>query len=66
MSRPQSPHSATVREKILAGKSTKMVAYEIKMTAAAVSKMLSNMADIRKQYVTDIEYAQLLKSRKTT
>lgn len=66
MSRPQSPWVPVVRAKILAGEEPKVIAYDIGMTSSAVAKMISNMGDIRKQYVTTEEYINVLKSRKTT
>lgn len=65
MSRPQSPWVPVVRAKILAGEDPKVIAYDIGMTSSAVAKMISNMGDIRKQYVTTEEYINVLKSRKT-
>ena len=65
MSRPQSPWVPVVRAKILAGEEPKVIAYDIGMTSSAVAKMISNMGDIRKQYVTTEEYINVLKSRKT-
>ena len=65
MSRPQSPWVPVVRAKILAGEDPKVIAYDIGMTSTAVAKMISNMGDIRKQYVTTEEYINVLKSRKT-
>lgn len=50
--------------RVLAGFSTKEIAYEANISAAAVSKIISNTPHIRKQYVTNSEYANLLKSRK--
>ena len=66
MSRPQSPWVPVVRAKILAGEEPKVIAYDIGMTSSAVAKMISNMGDVRKQYVTTEEYINVLKSRKTT
>lgn len=65
MSRPQSPWVPVVRAKILAGEEPKVIAYDIGLTSGAVSKLISNMGDIRKQYVTTEEYINVLKSRKT-
>ena len=65
MSRPQSPWVPVVRAKILAGEEPKLIAYDIGLTSGAVSKLISNMGDIRKQYVTTEEYINVLKSRKT-
>ena len=66
MSRPQSAFVPLVRARVLAGDLPKMIAYEIGMTPSAISKMISNMPDLRKQYITDIEYAQIIKQRKAT
>jgi len=64
MSRPQSPLVPLVLSRILAGLSPKEVAFEVSMTPSAVSKIIGNTPDIRKQYVTLSEYAQLLNQRK--
>ena len=66
MSRPQSPWVPVVRAKILAGEEPKVIAYDIGMTSSAVAKMISNMGDVRKQYVTTAEYLQILSQRKNS
>lgn len=66
MSRPQSPWVPVVRAKILAGEDPKTIAYDIGMTSSAVAKMISNMGDVRKQYVTTSEYLQILSQRKNS
>jgi hypothetical protein len=64
MSRPQSPLVPLVLSRILAGLSPKEVAFEVSMTPGAISKMIGNTPDIRKQYVTHAEFRQLLSQRK--
>ena len=64
MSRPQSPLVPLVLSRILAGLSPKEVAFEVSMTPSAISKMIGNTRHIRKQYVTDLEFRQLLSQRK--
>ena len=63
MSRPTSPMAPLVIQRVLEGVSTKEIAYEVGMTAGAVSKIISN-TKMRKEYVTVSEYAQILKQRK--
>ena len=63
MSRPQSPWVPVVRAKILAGEDPKVIAYDIGMTSSAVAKMISNMGDVRTQYVSTAEYIQILSQR---
>ena len=63
MSRPTSPHAPLVVQRVLEGVSTKEIAYEVGMTAGAVSKIISN-TKMRKEYVTVSEYAEVLKKRK--
>ena len=65
MSRPTSPHAALVVQRVLEGVSTKEIAFEVGMTAGAVSKIIGN-TKMRKEYVTVSEYAQILKQRKAT
>ena len=65
MSRPTSPMAPLVIQRVLEGVSTKEIAYEVGMTAGAVSKIISN-TKMRKEYVTVSEYAQILKKRKAT
>ena len=50
---------------ILAGFSTKEIAYNLGRTQGGVSKILWN-AGIRKQYITDNEHRQILNQRKQT
>ena len=52
--------------RVLAGFSTKEIAYEANISAAAVSKIISNTPHIRKQYVTHAEFRQLLNQCKAT
>ena len=65
MSRPTSPHAPLVVQRVLEGVSTKQIAFEVGMTAGAVSKIIRN-TKMRKEYVTVSEYAQILKQRKAT
>jgi hypothetical protein len=44
---------------------TKEIAYELGRTVGGVSKIASN-AGVKKQYVTDTEFRQLLNQRKAT
>ena len=50
---------------LLLGLTTKEIAYELGRTVGGVSKIASN-AGVKKQYVTDTEYRQLLNQRKQT
>ena len=54
-----------VIQRVLEGVSTKEIAFEVGMTAGAVSKIISN-TEMRKEYVTVSEYAEVLKKRKAT
>jgi len=63
VSRPTSPHVPLVIRRVLEGVSTKEIAFEVGMTPGAVSKIISN-TQMRKEYVTVSEYAQILKQRK--
>ena len=65
MSRPTSPNVPLVIRRVLEGDSTKEIAFEVGMTAGAVSKIIAN-TKMRKEYVTVLEYAQILKQRKAT
>ena len=64
MSRPTSPNVPLVIRRVLEGASAKEIAFEVGMTAGAVSKIISS-TKMRKEYVTVSEYAQILKQRKT-
>ena len=63
MSRPTSPMAPLVVQRVLEGVSTKEIAFETGMTSGAVSKIIGN-TNMRKEYVTVSEYAQILKQRK--
>ena len=63
MSRPRSPERDLIVRNLLAGLSTKEIDYELGRTVGGVSKIASN-AGVKKQYVTDTEYRQLLNQRK--
>ena len=65
MSRPRSPERDLIVRNLLAGLSTKEIAYELGRTVGGVSKIASN-AGVKKQYVTDTEFRQLLNQRKAT
>ena len=65
MSRPASPHVPLVIQRVLEGASAKEIAFEVGMSAGAVSKIISN-TKMRKEYVTVSEYAEVLKKRKAT
>jgi len=62
MSRPASSMLPLVIRRVLEGRSTKEIAFETGMTPSAVQKIISNT--MRKQYVTDAEFRQLLNQRK--
>jgi len=64
MSRPASSMLPLVIRRVLEGRSTKEIAFETGMTPSAVQKIISNT--MRKQYVTDAEFRQLLNQRKST
>jgi len=66
MSRPASPLVPLVIRRVLEGFSTKEIAHEAQLTAGAVSKIIGNTPNIRKQYVTNAEFRQLLNQRKAT
>ena len=65
MSRPRSPERDWIVRNLLAGLTTKEVAYNLGRTVGGVSKIAWN-AGVKKQYVTDQEYRQLLNQRKQT
>jgi predicted transcriptional regulator len=66
MSRPASPLVPLVIRRVLEGFSPKEIAHELQLTAGAVSKIIGNTPDIRKQYVTHAEFRHLLNQRKST
>jgi len=66
MSRPASPLVPLVICRVLEGFSPKEIAHELRLTPSAVSKIIGNTPDIRKQYVTHAEFCQLLNQRKAT
>ena len=63
MSRPASSMLPLVILRVLEGRSIKEIAFETGMTPSAVSKIISN-TQMRKEYVTISEYAQILNQRK--
>ena len=63
MSRPASPLVPLVIRRVLEGFSPKEIAHELQLTPSAVSKIISN-TQMRKEYVTDAEFRQLLNQRK--
>ena len=65
MSRPRSPERDLIVRNLLLGLTTKEIAYELGRTVGGVSKIASN-AGVKKQYVTEIEFRQLLNQRKAT
>jgi DNA-binding NarL/FixJ family response regulator len=65
MSRPASPERELIVRNLLLGLSTKEIAYELGRTVGGVSKIASN-AGVKKQYVTETEFRQLLNQRKAT
>ena len=64
MSRPSSPMLPLVIRRVLEGRSIKEIAFETGMTPSAVQKIISNT--MRKEYVTEAEFRQLLSQRKST
>jgi DNA-binding NarL/FixJ family response regulator len=64
MSRPSSPMLPLVIRRVLEGRSIKEIAFETGMTPSAVQKIISNT--MRKEYVTEAEFRQLLNQRKST
>ena len=65
MSRPRSPERDLIVRNLLLGLTTKEIAYELGRTVGGVSKIASN-AGVKKQYVTETEFRQLLNQRKQT
>jgi hypothetical protein len=65
MSRPRSPERDWIVRNLLAGLTTKEVAFNLGRTVGGISKIAWN-AGVKKQYVTDAEYRQLLNQRKQT
>ena len=65
MSRPPSPEREQIVRRLLLGFTTKEIAYDLKRTTGGVSKIAWN-AGVRKRYVTDTEFSQLLNQRKGT
>jgi DNA-binding NarL/FixJ family response regulator len=53
-----------VIRRVLEGRSIKEIAFETGMTPSAVQKIISNT--MRKEYVTEAEFRQLLNQRKST
>ena len=65
MSRPRTSEREQIVRNLLLGWSTKEIAYALGMTSGGISKIAWN-AGIKKQYVTDLEFRQLLNQRKGT
>ena len=65
MSRPRSPERDLIVRNLLAGLSTKEIAYNLQRTVGGISKIAWN-AGVKKQYVTETEFRQLLNQRKAT
>ena len=65
MSRPRSPDRDLIVRNLLAGLTTKEIAFDLQRTVGGISKIAWN-AGVRKQYVTETEFRQLLNQRKQT
>ena len=65
MSRPRSPNRDLIVRNLLAGLTTKEIAFDLQRTVGGISKIAWN-AGVRKQYVTETEFRQLLNQRKAT
>ena len=65
MSRPRSPDRDLIVRNLLAGLTTKEIAFDLQRTVGGISKIAWN-AGVRKQYVTETEFRQLLNQRKAT
>ena len=65
MSRPASPEREQIVRRLLLGFSTKEIAYDLQRTVGGISKIAWN-AGVKKQYVTETEFRQLLNQRKAT
>ena len=64
MSRSSSPERDFIVRNLLAGLSTKEIAYNLNRTVSNISKIAWN-AGVRKQYVTHTEFRNLLNQRKS-
>ena len=65
MSRPRSPDRDLIVRNLLLGLTTKEIAFDLQRTVGGISKIAWN-AGVRKQYVTETEFRQLLNQRKAT
>ena len=65
MSRPRTVETEQILRDILAGLTPKEIGYNLGRAACTVSKTLANHG-MRKRYVTDTEFSQLLNQRKQT
>jgi DNA-binding NarL/FixJ family response regulator len=65
VSRPASPERELIVRNLLLGLTTKEIAYDLKRTVGGISKIAWN-AGVKKQYVTETEFRQLLNQRKAT
>ncbi len=65
MSRPRTVETEQILRDILAGLTPKEIGYSLGRAACTVSKTLANHG-MRKRYVTDTEFSQLLNQRKGT
>ena len=63
--RPRKPNRDKIVRDLLAGLSTKEVAYKFQRAVSGICKIASN-AGVRKEYVTQTEFRNLLKHRKST
>lgn len=61
--RPRNPNRDEMLQRIFSGETAKQAAYEVGMTSQSVTTILSKLG-IRKQYVTDSEFQQILGQRK--
>ena len=61
--RPRNPNRDEMLQRIFSGETAKQAAYEVGMTSQNVTTILSKLG-IRKQYVTDREFQQILGQRK--
>lgn len=65
MSRPRTVETEQILRGILAGLTPKEIAYNLGRAACTVSKTLANHG-MRKRYVTETEFRQILNQRKAT
>ena len=63
--RPRKPNRDEIVRDILAGLSTKEIAYKFKRAVSGISKIAGNVG-LRREYVTQTEFRNLLNHRKST